>query len=73
MKPTIGRIVHFYLDRSDEHDDPISSIITKVHNDTCVNLRLFYDDDEHAHTEHVTSVTPRYKGEGWGWEWPPRV
>jgi hypothetical protein len=40
MKPSVGRIVHVV-----EDGQPLPAIITKVHSDTCVNLRVFYDSN----------------------------
>lgn len=38
MKPTVGRIMHFYRANG---EGPLASIVTCVHGDTCVNLRVF--------------------------------
>jgi hypothetical protein len=82
MKPTIGRIVHYVLDLE---KNPVAAIITAVWNDTCVNLRLFYDGSNSA------PQTPRRSVDGWAewvtsrtldesekpavgtWHWPPKV
>jgi hypothetical protein len=64
MKPTVGRIVHFM-----EGGQPLPALITKVHNDTCVNLRVFYDSNRNgAWKSSVTQGT----GEA-SWAWPPIV
>jgi hypothetical protein len=67
QKPSIGRIVIFTLD-----DVQSAAMITKVHSDTCVNLRVFPDrgpiiertsvviDDAHRR------LNPR-------WSWPERT
>ena len=62
QKPTIGRIVHYKVD-----DGGIApAIITRVHNDDCVNLRIFLDGRP---CESRTSVV---RGDGRGqWDWPP--
>ena len=66
MKPTVGRIVHYYC--SEHKKWP--AIITEVHSDTCVNLGVFSDT-----YGHVTSST--MKGTGHGevrvWEWPQKA
>ena len=74
MRPSIGRIVHYCdLDR----DTLTAAIITEVHADNCVNLRLFYDEDRPV--RHITSVikslrsTPELRVEHGCWEWPERV
>ena len=67
MKPTVGRIVHF---RTYSNDEVEPAIITKVHNDTCVNLRIFSDSQPH-NDEFRISVT---QGDSRGqWNWPPRT
>lgn len=74
QKPSIGRIVHFYGE--DGGLDPSPAIITKVHSDTMVNLRVFYDEGT---PERVTSVPLFETREGGGAQtnrfciWPPRV
>lgn len=49
MKPTVGRIVHYWYGKS----EPRAAIITAVHSDTCVNLTTFLAD---GGTEPQTSV-----------------
>jgi hypothetical protein len=46
MKPTIGRIVHFYTgvpgyQANGAGEGPYAAIITQVWSDTCVNLMVF--------------------------------
>jgi hypothetical protein len=65
MKPTIGRIVIY----NDGNRD-FAAIITRVHNDTCVNLAGFGDHQ----TTYVTSATS-CNGESvcaHSWRWPSR-
>ena len=40
FKPAVGRIVHFFY-KNQKQGEP--AIITRVHNDTCVNLSVFVD------------------------------
>lgn len=67
MKPSIGRIVHYAT--ADGHVLP--AIVTEVHNDTCVNLRVFTDSSENPW--HLTSVLFDGHGAAECWRWPPRV
>lgn len=70
MKPSIGRIVHFY-----QINEPVvPAIITQVWDDEHVNLRVFQDN---AYTPELhISVALAESGGGamqkW-WCWPPRV
>lgn len=44
QKPTVGRIVEFYAFENSEGNNGVGvrpAIITNVHNDTCVGLRVF--------------------------------
>jgi len=67
MKPSIGRIVIF---RSEDHNGVLEhpAIITRVWNDTCVNLLVFFDAGT---ASPRTSVTLNH--ETYGWKWPERV
>jgi hypothetical protein len=61
MKPSVGRIVHVV-----EDGQPLPAIITKVHSDTCVNLRVFYDSNRNdAWRSSVTQGTAQGC-----WDWP---
>lgn len=61
MKPSVGRIVHVV-----EDGQPLPVIITKVHSDTCVNLRVFYDSNRNdAWRSSVTQGTAQGC-----WDWP---
>lgn len=70
MKPTIGRIVHYW--QSAPGVTPVPAIIVEVWSDDCVNLRIFRDSPP-ADDEYVTSVTRCDQGDKWGWDWPARV
>ena len=51
IKPTIGRVVHFFPATSDalySNGEPLAATIVRVWSDTCVNLALF-DGDAHLH------------------------
>jgi hypothetical protein len=46
MKPTVGRIVHYWPARatgSGGNDQPLPAIITHVWSEECVNLNIFDD------------------------------
>lgn len=86
MKPTIGRIVHYWPRKSAGADnglpmvyavaaEPVPAIIVRVWSDDCVNLRVFNDAEPRYDAEaqeHVTSVTRCDQGDTWGWDWPAR-
>lgn len=74
MKPSIGRIVHYFVREWDsEHPEgvvnPYPGIITKVHEDDSVDLAAF------GGPEHGLVVTGIAFGDGEPrtWIWPPRV
>lgn len=69
MKPTIGRIVHYFEPGSDV---PQAAIITQVHSDVCVNLRVFHDGERFPRVTSVEQATSD-NSENCRWEWPPRV
>lgn len=70
MAPTIGRIVHLRVAPDGDVEAPFApAVIVRVWSDTCVNLRVFMDDNETPAL--VTSVV---EGDELGdWRWPPRV
>lgn len=70
MKPTLGRIVHYVTANGESR----AAVITRVHNETCVNLHVFLDGDVDLHARQTSVVqtdeTTRQPG---CWLWPPRV
>ncbi len=76
MKPSIGRIVHFVIDREGNH---VAAIITAVWSDTCVNLRLFLDGSNTPNPQKfgwAEWITSRSFDENCGvgtWHWPEIV
>ncbi len=54
IKPTVGRVVHFYRDHG---ADPQAAIIAHVWSDTCVNLAIF-DNNGKPYLNPPTPVTP---------------
>lgn len=72
MKPSIGRIVHYYPQESDRFGvmgKPISAIVVAVHSAECVNLRLFPDCHD---SPWVSSVSRDENNVEFSWSWPPR-
>lgn len=70
MKPSIGRIVHFWDARAKE---PLPAMIGKVHSDTCVSLTVF-DPFRPEGFFNATSVgSKETMAGGRYWVWPPRV
>ena len=47
IKPTVGRIVHYWSARADL-GQPNAAMIVYVHNDTCVNLAVFDANGNHS-------------------------
>lgn len=80
MTPTVGRIVHFYIDAASAPSKsigagPYAAIITEVlgdGEDAPVNLKAFYPFDaivDHGCVRHkdFDLYSGRY------WDWPPKV
>lgn len=50
IRPTVGRVVHYYRNRGVGAEEPLAALITKVHSETCVNLVVFDECGErHSH------------------------
>lgn len=63
IRPTVGRIVHYYSTSTDEWinrigSEPLAAIITAVHSDTCVNLTVFASYGDPASRRDVLLVQP---------------
>lgn len=85
MKPTIGRIVHYWPgnldDRAPKKGQPYPAVITHVHSDDCVNLTVFNDNSfplggKFSPPHTITSVC-KWNGvdkpDGLSvWDWPAR-
>lgn len=74
MKPTIGRIVHYYPDESPNSlkecgPGPHAAIITKVNSDTNINITVLADGVEPFSKRNIE--TGNAPGESC-WKWPPR-
>lgn len=58
IKPTIGRVVWFHPDTTDESlsgsDQPLPALVSYVHGDRCVNLAVFDANGGGSHSR--TSV-----------------
>lgn len=72
MKPTVGRIVHYYGKDAygDNGEGPYAALVTKVHSDTCVNLMVFMAGMTPASS--VQGGDDQQSGMSQRWEWPPR-
>lgn len=76
MKPTIGRIVHFFdedlKDYGPNHAGPYAAIVTFVHNETTIDLTVF---PSHVFTSRSQTSVERDAGDRgarmW-WQWPIR-
>ena len=72
MKPSVGRIVHYHPGPTGS--EPEAAIVTRVHNDTCVNLVVFGEPTKEGGPDGIARLTSVVFGEGEGcWSWPPRV
>ena len=70
MKPTVGRIVHFF---EDDGDQPLPAIVTQVHSESCVNLHVFSDVGNPDRQPCEGSVMRAIVGDKTKrkWVWPP--
>lgn len=83
QRPSLGRIVLFAIpdDRGFYSGRKCPAVVTRAHNDTCVNLHLLPDMDDmdlvhQTSGMHPTSVTFDDSPDSPGartWHWPPRV
>lgn len=87
MKPTIGRIVHYFPTADDSKalmamggnyglDRPIPGVIVAVWSDTCVNLKLLTDGPYDLWKTSVSQRTGEPTEENpqqYTWDWPPRA
>lgn len=81
MKPSIGRTVHFVLDRGPNKGQHRPAVIVRVWSDTCVQLQVFTDsdatdryNDQIPNPLWATSVTYDETAEKiYSWHWPERV
>lgn len=78
--PTVGRVVNFHAPEcfqvNHQKDQPFPAIITHVHNDNSVNLRVFEDAEFGKPSAHVIGRAPRCEaGEAkvGHWSWPVMV
>lgn len=77
QKPTIGRIVHYWVLNSEEcQQAPNPAIITHVFSDGTVNLQVFGDMPDEAAgvgTSMRRGVSESTDGRSGTWCWPPRT
>jgi hypothetical protein len=67
MKPTIGRIVHYY---SETDQEPFAALVTAVLSGHLVTLTVFPPNTDMFTIDGASfseAPTPRH------WTWPPRV
>jgi hypothetical protein len=71
MIPSIGRIVHY---AGNPGEPWVPAIITKVHSESCVNVRIFPDNDGDV-LFAASVMRDDYNGnfQGPRWRWPPRT
>lgn len=83
MKPTVGRIVHFYTKNTSRHfngagEGPYAAMIVQAHGDRCASLRVFPPFAE-EYTAGSVMLADESSGPGFAeasyerFEWPPRV
>jgi len=73
MKPSIGRIVHYHAEPGEPGSvtHPIAAaIITAVWSETCVNLKIFFDDGPVLVFPKTSVMMGAEPGQ---WSWPERV
>jgi hypothetical protein len=71
ITPAIGRIVLFkHRDVEGRFADELPAIITRVHNDSCVNLMVFHDGmDARPWSSVVHTDDFEASGQYTGWRW----
>lgn len=79
QKPTIGRIVHYWVLNSEEcHDTPNPAIITRVNPDSTCDLHVFGEVPIAKATNAIDPAGFRRRveestdGRAGTWCWPPR-
>lgn len=77
MKPTVGRIVHYYVEDVTRQtcamgDGPYAAIITRVHSDAIVDLMVLSPADM-RHAGQVAKLEEASDEALTYWTWPPRV
>ena len=72
IKPTVGRIVHYYPSKTDDAifpcrpGEPLAAIISYVRSDTCVNLCVIDANGNHRSKREVLLVQPDSENPGSG-------
>lgn len=74
MKPAIGRIVIYFAKESERHNGQYihPAVITRVHSDACVNLKVSFDAGPVEHRDAVVMAGPGELHNGGRWSWPVR-
>lgn len=79
QQPSIGRIVHVPMDPATNNGaDVAPAVITRVWNDTCVNVQILADAPGTAYRSSLTHVESfdgldNAPDRLYRWTWPPRV
>lgn len=80
QKPSIGRIVLVPMDPARNNGASVApAIITRVHSDTTINVRVLADahgnvtHDWRTSLTYVSEVESLGDGNACQWTWPPRV
>ena len=74
MKPTIGRIVHYFptprqlSEWGGNQSSPLPAVVVKVWSDTCVNLKVLNDGP----SDHWVTSALNDEAMSPGWDWPKR-
>lgn len=56
IKPTVGRVVHYWVARPSPQREPLAAIVCSVISDTCVNLSVFDHGGNQSPETHVTLI-----------------
>lgn len=83
QNPTVGRIVHYTIQRRDDPPETRAAIVCRDWGNGCVNLRVVLDGrNDDGIEEWVTSRLPSAAVDGGDpgtvpqlgcWNWPPRA
>lgn len=70
MKPTVGRVVHFY----EFGQGPFAALITVVYTERCCTLAVFKPHQTSVYIgSSVLMKDPTDTNSTMYWEWPPRA
>lgn len=77
MTPTVGRIVHYYVEDAHKQapgmgQGPYAAIVTRVHSNVIVDLMVLQPADV-RHAGSVTKLEEAAEDSASYWTWPPRI